>query len=56
VTPNHHFEVSRRICDEFENARDYYAMHGTAIRVPNRSELQPDSDALKWYNENRFLG
>jgi putative restriction endonuclease len=56
VTPDHHFEVSRRIRDEFENGRDYYAMHGTAIRVPDRSELRPDLDALRWHNENRFLG
>jgi putative restriction endonuclease len=56
VTPNHHFEVSRRIRDEFENGRDYYAMHGTIIRVPYRSELQPDPDSLRWHNENRFLG
>jgi putative restriction endonuclease len=56
VTPSRRFEVSRRIRDEFENGRDYYAMHGKAIRVPNRSELQPDPDALRWHNENRFLG
>lgn len=56
VTPARRFEVSRRIRDEFENGRDYYAMHGAAIRVPDRSELQPDSDALRWHNENRFLG
>ena len=56
VTPGRHFEVSRRIRDEFENGRDYYAMHGTAIRVPDRSELQPDPDVLRWHNENRFLG
>jgi putative restriction endonuclease len=56
VTPGRLFEVSRRIRDEFENGRDYYAMHGKAIRVPNRSELQPDPDALGWHNENRFLG
>jgi putative restriction endonuclease len=56
VTPARRFEVSRRIRDEFENGRDYYAMHGNAIRVPNRNELQPDPDALRWHNENRFLG
>jgi len=56
VTPARHFEVSRRIREEFENGRDYYAMHGTAIRVPNRSESQPDPDALRWHNENIFLG
>jgi putative restriction endonuclease len=56
VTPAHHFEVSRRIRDEFENGRDYYAMHGTTIRVPDRGELQPDADALRWHNEHKFLG
>jgi|SRR5271170_618557 len=56
VTPARRFEVSRRIRDEFENGRDYYAMHGNLIRVPNRSELQPDPVALGWHNENRFLG
>jgi putative restriction endonuclease len=56
VTPARRFEVSRRIRDEFENGRDYYAMHGTEIRVPDRSELQPDRNALRWHNENRFLG
>jgi putative restriction endonuclease len=56
VTPFGHFEVSRRIRDEFENGRDYYAMHGRAIRVPTRSDLRPDPNALKWHNENRFLG
>jgi len=56
VTPAHRFEVSRRIRDEYENGRDYYAMHGTKIRVPERIELQPDPNALRWHNENIFLG
>jgi putative restriction endonuclease len=55
VTPAHRFEVSRRIRDEYENGRDYYAMHGTKIRVPKRMELQPDPNALRWHNENIFL-
>jgi len=56
VTPTHHFEVSRRIRDEFENGRDYYAMHGKLVRVPDRPERQPDPIALTWHNEKRFLG
>lgn len=56
VTPTHHFEVSRRIRDEFENGRDYYALHGRAISIPQRTELRPDIDALRWHNENSFLG
>ena len=56
MTPGRRFAVSRRIRDEFENGRDYYAMQGTAIKVPDRRELQPDPDALRWHNENKFLG
>jgi len=56
VTPTRRFEVSRRIRDEFENGRDYYAMQGTEIRVPEQIELQPDPDALRWHNEKIFLG
>ena len=56
VTPTHHFEVSRRIRDEFENGRDYYAMHGRLVVTPDRQEQRPDPHALRWHNENRFLG
>jgi putative restriction endonuclease len=56
VTPDYHFEVSRRIREEFENGRDYYAMHGVAIAVPNRRDRRPDRDVLTWHNEHRFLG
>jgi putative restriction endonuclease len=56
VTPTHQFEVSRRIRDEFENGRDYYALHGKSIRVPDEIERRPDPQTLTWHNENRFLG
>ncbi len=56
VTPAHHFEVSRRIRDEFENGRDYYALHGKSILLPEAEHQRPDPIALSWHNENRFLG
>jgi putative restriction endonuclease len=56
VTPEYRFEVSRRIRDEFENGRDYYAMHGKGIAVPDRADRKPDRRFLSWHNENRFLG
>jgi putative restriction endonuclease len=56
VTPDHHFEVSRRIRDEFENGRDYYALQGRVIRTPDPASQKPDPQALIWHNENRFLG
>ena len=34
VTPELRFEVSRRIKEEFENGRDYYALHGRSVCVP----------------------
>lgn len=56
VTPNYRFEVSKRIREEFENGRDYYALHGSPVTVPERSELHPDKEALEWHNQKLFLG
>ena len=56
VTPDYHFEVSRRIKEEFENGRDYYAMNGSAIRLPENPAHRPATDALIWHNDTRFLG
>lgn len=56
VTPDFHFEVSRRIKEEFENGRDYYSLHGDAIKMPNQPEIRPHPGQLTWHNENCFLG
>ena len=56
VTPDLHFEVSRRIREEFENGRHYYALHGKKISAPDRAGQQPDSGALAWHNARRFNG
>lgn len=56
VTPEYRFEVSRRIKEEFENGRDYYALHGSRIRLPERPADRPADDALIWHNEQRFFG
>ena len=55
VSPDHRFEVSKRIKEEFENGRDYYALHGSEVRLPLRAKDRPALDALRWHNENRFL-
>jgi putative restriction endonuclease len=54
VTPANRFEVSRRIREEFENGRDYYALHGSEIALP--ATVRPDTQALRWHNELRYLG
>jgi putative restriction endonuclease len=50
VTPNFHFKVSRRIREEFENGRHYYALHGERIRTPQEAAQRPDPAALSWHN------
>lgn len=56
VTPDLRFEVSRRIKEEFENGRHYYALHGQKIALPKEPRQYPDPIALEWHNENRYLG
>ena len=56
VTPDLDFEVSRRIKEEFENGRHYYALHGNRISAPEDASLRPDPDALTWHNEHCFRG
>jgi putative restriction endonuclease len=56
VTPDLHVEVSRRIRDEYENGRDYYAFHGQALAVlPKRLGDRPAPAFLRWHNEKAFL-
>lgn len=54
VTPDMRFEVSRRIKEEFENGRDYYALHGREVAEPALQIHRPDQSALRWHND-RFL-
>jgi putative restriction endonuclease len=56
VTPDLHFEVSRRIREEFNNGKHYYALHGRTIDAPTDVRLRPDPDALSWHNEQCFRG
>lgn len=56
VTPDLRFEVSRRIREEFNNGKHYYALHGQEIAKPDDPKLLPDSTALTWHNEQRFNG
>jgi len=54
VTPDHRFEVSRRLREEFENGKTYYALHGGVIQLPDRKGDHPDPALLRWHNEQVF--
>lgn len=56
VTPQHRLEVSRRIREEYENGRDYYALSGRELHAPKAENARPDPVLLDWHNRNRFLG
>ena len=54
VSPELRFEVSPRIREEFENGKNYYALHGKRIFVPASFEARPDPIALAWHNQERY--
>lgn len=56
VTPSLKFEVSKRIREEFDNGRHYYALHGQDVFQPSSLGRRPDLGALAWHNENCFKG
>jgi len=57
VTPGLAVEVSRKIKEEFENGRDYYALHGRKlVVVPPVPKDRPSSQYLEWHNNNVYLG
>jgi putative restriction endonuclease len=56
ITPEYRLEVSHDLREDFENGIYYYGMRGTRIRVPELIEQQPSRDALRWHNDNVFLG
>ena len=56
VSANLHFEVSSKIREEFENGRQYYALHGQPIAVPRTASHRPDAAALGWHNEHVYRG
>lgn len=57
VTPDSHILISKRIRQEFENGKDYYALDGKELKVlPERTLDRPSVDFLNWHNQNRYLG
>lgn len=56
VSEDYRFEVSRRIKEEFENGKDYYALQGKHILLPSDKTAWPDKKFIQWHHENLFRG
>ncbi len=54
VSPDLHFEVSRKLKEDFSNGKSYYGFHGALISLPVRIEDQPNREMLAWHNQNHF--
>ena len=56
VQPDYRIRVSSRIRDQYFNGKAYYKLEGQELAfVPERLIDQPDPQALRWHNENRFM-
>jgi putative restriction endonuclease len=54
VTPDFHLEVSRKIKEEFDNGKEYYALQGKKILLPEAPTLRPSHEQLEWHNRNVY--
>ena len=56
VTPSLELRVSRRIREEFENGRDYYALERRPLRPPLPPAPPPSREYLEWHADTVFRG
>ncbi len=55
VTPDYHIEVSPRIREEFNNGKEYYALHGRSlVTLPDNPTERPSREFLDWHNQKVF--
>ena len=49
-------EVSKRIKEDYGNGREYYAFHGKKlVDIPDRVEVRPSIQFIRWHNQNVFI-
>ena len=54
VTPDYAVEVSHRLKEEFDNGKEYYALHGKSILLPDAPAFRPSPAQLSWHNEHVY--
>jgi putative restriction endonuclease len=55
ITADLHIEVSKRIKEEYENGRDYYALQGRSlISLPKDQLYRPAREYIDWHNTKIF--
>lgn len=57
VNDDYKVEVSRRLNQDFGNGKMYYEYHGKGlINIPDNKVELPETEYLRWHNENIYLG
>ncbi len=55
IASDYRINISRRIKAEFENGREYYALHGRPLAaLPKDSRDRPGQEFIEWHNKNVF--
>lgn len=54
VTSDYRVEVSPRIREEFDNGKEYYALHGGSLILPANPLEHPAREFLEWHNERVY--
>jgi putative restriction endonuclease len=56
VTSNYNVEVSKRIKEEYHNGKEYYALHGSKLRILPSANIEcPSPEFIEWHNQNRYM-
>jgi len=56
ITNDYHVEVSKRIKEEHNSGREYYALHGKhLINLPMNDSDSPAIKFIEWHNENIYV-
>ncbi|MDD5065658.1 MAG: HNH endonuclease [bacterium] len=56
ISKDYHFEVSKKIKEEYENGREYYNMHGRKLNLPANKNYWPEYKYVEWHNNNIYKG
>jgi putative restriction endonuclease len=54
ISPDYHFEVSKRIKEDFDNGEEYIKLHGSQLYLPANDLERPNKKFIQWHNENRY--
>jgi putative restriction endonuclease len=55
ISPDYHFEVSKRIKDDFDNGEEYRQLHGSRLYLPTSRKDYPSAEFITWHNERKYM-